>query len=176
MASSGNAHGDASSRPPAIRQADTPKPESTPLTTSPFLQDRPDNGGAGVPQIAHNDHESRNNPSSAAAAGGEQDTRLMGPNGLLATLVGAPPEREQDTPGATHQSSSSEPSQAGCASETEQRTEAREVTSSMGTETGTSQSTPHQPSTKERRSPSRFRRLIMRIQRCFGRRHSLADP
>ncbi|KAH8993087.1 hypothetical protein EDB86DRAFT_1406097 [Lactarius hatsudake] len=176
MASSGNAHGDASSRPPAIRQANTPKPKSTPLTTSPFLQDRPDNGSAGVPQIAHNDHESRNNPSSAVPAGGEKDTRLRGTNGLLTTFVGAPPEREQDTPGTTNQSSSPESSQAGCASETEQRTEAGEVTSSMGTETGTSQSTPHQPSTKKRRYPSRFRRLIMRIQRCFGRRHSLANP
>ncbi|KAI9443000.1 hypothetical protein H4582DRAFT_2054099 [Lactarius indigo] len=170
MAPNTNDHGNASSQLTAggNRPEEMPKSESTPLTTLRFSQ-----GSHG--DITQNKYNSGNDTSSTSAlpAANEQDIILRGSSDLPATSVGALLEKGWDTPGAGHQPSSPEPSQAGHASETERRTQAGEATSGMGTETGTLAGIPGQAETKLCRSPSKptcLRRLIMKIRRWFSRR------
>ncbi|KAH9073409.1 hypothetical protein EDB83DRAFT_2357075 [Lactarius deliciosus] len=158
MASNASAHGNAPSKSPTAGQAETPEPQSTPPAIPRFSQDSPD-------EILQNDYDLENKSSSAAPAADEQATILSLPD----TPVGAPPEKERDTPGTSRQPSSPEPSQAEPASGTEQRVKTEEVTSSTRSEMGTSASGQLEPETNPSK-PTFFRRLVKQIQWCFGRR------
>ncbi|KAH8991152.1 hypothetical protein EDB83DRAFT_2480085 [Lactarius deliciosus] len=158
MASNASAHGNAPSKSPTAGKAEIPELQSTPPATPRFSQDSSD-------EILQNDYDLENESSSAAPTADEQVTILSLPD----TPVGAPPEKERDTPGTSRQPSSPEPEPASSASNSEQRVKTEEVTSSTRSEMGTSASGQLEPETNPSK-PTFFRRLVKQIQWCFGRR------